>query len=55
LDIEQGVQGDAGNAAVLEVLDLAIERIAEGGTEYADGALPVALDFEVDGRTSFDG
>ena len=55
LNIEQCVQGDAGNAAVLVVLDLAVQRISEGGAENADGGFPVALDFEVDWMPRFDG
>jgi hypothetical protein len=55
LDVEQGVEGDAGNAAVLLMLDLAVEGIAEGGAENADRRFPVALDFEVDWVARFDG
>jgi hypothetical protein len=40
---------------VLLVFDFAVGGIAEGGAQDADRALAVALDFEVDGRVSFDG
>jgi hypothetical protein len=55
LDIEQGLQRDAGNPAMLMVLYLAVEGVSKGGAEYADGVFPVALDFKVDWMAAFDG
>lgn len=55
LDVEQGAQRQASEAAVLLVFDFAVGRIAEGRAQDADGVLAVALDFEVDGVSSLDG
>jgi hypothetical protein len=40
---------------VLLVLDLAVGRVAKSRAQDADGGLAVSLDFEMDGRVSFDG
>lgn len=55
LDVEEGGQRQAGEAAVLLVFDLAVSGIAEGGAQDTDGAFAVALDFEVNGVAGFDG
>ena len=54
-DVEQGGERQAGEATVLLVLDLAVGGIAKGGAQEADGIFPVAMDFEVDGVSVFDG
>ena len=55
LDVEEGGEWQASEAAVLPMFDLAVGRVAEGGAQDADGVLAVALDFEVDGVPSLDG
>jgi hypothetical protein len=55
LDVEQGAQRQAGEAAMLLVFDFTVGRITKGRAQDADGVLAVALDFEMDRRASFDG
>jgi hypothetical protein len=55
LDDQQHVEGQAGEAAVGGVAELAGDGVAEGGAQDADrGGVP-ALDFEVDGVARLDG
>ena len=48
LDIEQGNEGHAGDAAVLLMLDFAIKRVAKSGAQNADRRGAMTLDFEMD-------
>jgi hypothetical protein len=54
LDVEESPQGEAREASVLGVPDLAVGGVAEGGAEDADRGFAVALDFEVDRVATFD-
>jgi hypothetical protein len=54
LNVEEGAQGEACEASMLGVLDLAVGGIAEGRAEDANRGFAVALDFEVDRVATFD-
>jgi hypothetical protein len=53
--VDESLERNAGDAAMGGVDDFARNGISEGGAQEADGIGAMALNFEMNGVTSFDG